>query len=98
LVGYREQAEAARGVASSLPNPEPVRSNQVPAYATLAADYGLPLDMYFVTSNNVEQIVEEELRSYVSGSLSPPETPLLKFWEVRDMFTAAHQTSIDHST
>jgi hypothetical protein len=96
LVRYREQAEAARAI--SLPNPEPVRSNQVPAYATLAADYGLPLDMYFVTSNNVEQTVEEEFRSYVSGSLSPPETPLLKFWEVRDMLTVAHQTSIDHST
>jgi hypothetical protein len=96
LVGYREQAEAARAI--SLPNPEPIQSNQVPAYATLAADYGLPLDMYFVTSNNVEQTVEEELRSYVSGSLSPPETPLLKFWEVRDMLTVAHQTSIDHST
>jgi hypothetical protein len=96
LVGYREQAEAARAI--SLPNPEPVRSNQVPAYATLAADYGLSLDMYFVTSNNVEQTVEEEFHSYVSGSLSPPETPLLKFWEVRDMLTVAHQTSIDHST
>ena len=81
-----------------MPNAEPVRSSQVPAYATLAADYGLPLDMYFVTSNNVEQMVEEEFRSYVSGSLSPPETPLLKFWEVRDMLTVAHQTSIDHST
>ena len=81
-----------------MPNAEPVRSNQVPAYATLAADYGLPLDMYFVTSNNVEQTVEEEFCSYVLGSLSPPETPLLKFWEVRDMLTVAHQTSIDHST
>jgi len=98
LVGYQEQAEAARGATSSLPNPEPIWSNQVPAYATLAADYGLPLDMYFVTSNNVEQMVEKEFHSYVSGSLSPPETPLLKFWEVRDMLTVAHQTSIDHST
>jgi hypothetical protein len=98
LVGYQEQAEAARGVASSLPNPESVQSNQVPAYTTLVADYGLPLDMHFVTSNNVEQTVEEEFCSYISGLLSPPETPLLKFWEVRDMLTAAHQTSIDHST
>jgi hypothetical protein len=98
LVRYWEQAEAARGVASSLPNPEPIQSNQVPAYTTLAADYGLPLNMYFVTSNNVKQTVEEEFRSYISGSLSPPETPLLKFWEVRDMLTTAHQTSIDHST
>ena len=50
----------------------------------LAANYGLPQDMYFTTSNSFEQPVEEEYHSYVSGALSPQGTNILKFWEVRD--------------
>ena len=88
MVEYRERAEAERTQRStegSAPvHSDPVRPDQVPAYATLAADYGLPQDMYFATSNSFEQTVEEEYRSYVSGALSPQGTNILKFWEVRD--------------
>ena len=84
LVEYQEWARAERNIVGSSPTaPNPVQSNQVPAYFTLAEDYGLPQDMYFATSNNSDQTVEEEFSSYVSGSLSLQGTNMLKFWEVR---------------
>jgi len=86
LVEYWEQAKAERtrrSTEGSAPvHSDPVRPDQVPAYAMLAADYGLPQDMYFATSNSFEQTVKEEYRSYVSGALSPQGTNILKFWEV----------------
>jgi len=83
-VEYREWSKAKRGNVSSTA-PEPVRSNQIPAYTSLAQQYGLPDDMYFATPDSLEeQTVEEEYRSYVTASISPPGTNILKFWEVCD--------------
>ena len=69
---------------SSPTAPNPVQSNQVPAYFTLAKDYGLLQDMYFTTPDNSEQTVKVEFLffSYVSGLLSLQGTNMLKFWEV----------------
>jgi hypothetical protein len=83
-VEYHERSKAKRGNVSST-TPEPIRSNQIPAYTSLAQQCGLLDDMYFATPDSLEeQTVEEEYRSYVTASISPPGTNILKFWEVCD--------------
>ena len=84
---YYEQSTVQRGNAAStcLP-PESVRSNQIPVFTSLAQQNRLLDNMYFITPENTEeQTVEEEYHSYLTASVSPPETNVLTFWEVSEL-------------
>ena len=71
LVKYQEWARAKRNIAGSSPTaPNPVQSNQVPAYFTLPEDYGLPQNMYFTTPDNSDQTVKEEFSSCVRATFA----------------------------
>lgn len=86
---YCEWSKTQRGntLSSSLPS-ESARSNQVPAFTSLAQQYGLPDDMYFTTPINHEEQSIEEFRSYVTSPVSPMGTNELKFWEVCELSDA----------
>jgi hypothetical protein len=73
------------GLGATPPPPTttgPTPPAAIPAYMSLAAQYGLS-DMDFQSSEDVQgQTVEQEYQSYVTAALSKPGTDMLKFWEV----------------
>ena len=87
-----ECREWSRGNAapSSLPF-EPVRVSQILGFTSLAQQYRLSDGMDSTTLENAEcQPVEEEYCSYVTVPVSPPETNVLKFWEVCEVLDATN--------
>jgi len=61
--------------------------DQTPAYASLAAQYGLQ-DMQITDSSSVmDQTVEQEYQSYATAPISSPGTNILKYWEVNHFVT-----------
>jgi hypothetical protein len=48
---------------------------------SLAAQYGLNVDMNIGNSRNNEQTTEQEYQAYVTAPCSPGDTDILKFWE-----------------
>jgi hypothetical protein len=60
----------------------PTPSAAIPAYVSLAAQYGLS-DMDFESSEDIQgQTVEKKYQPYVTAAYSKPGTDMLKFWEV----------------
>lgn len=62
---------------------EPLHQDQnVPTYMSLAAQYGLDDDMDMSNLGNQGQTYEQEHQAYVTAPCSPPNTNILKHWEV----------------
>ena len=55
---------------------------ELPAYMSLADQYGLDDDMYIRKPRVGRQTVDEEYRVYVAEAPSDEDTDPLKFWEV----------------
>jgi hypothetical protein len=82
MAKYRERGQetgAASAMATAPSSPTPI-----PAYASLAEQYGL-IDM-FATPEDVEgQTLEQECQAYITVGLSKQGTGMLKFWEARNL-------------
>jgi hypothetical protein len=78
---YREQANAA---AQPPPVPAAQGSSNVPAFMTLAAQYGLEDDdLGFGNNNTGHQTLEQEYQTYITAPLSNLDFAHVKYWEVR---------------
>jgi hypothetical protein len=81
MLKYREKAHIPNEVSyfsETLPS-----AKDVPAYMSLAAQYGIDNDMDFGNSGQDEQqTIDQEYQAYVTASCSPKGTDILKFWEV----------------
>ena len=79
MLKYREKAH---GDSNDYPETRP-SAEDVPAYMSLAAQYGIDNDMDFGNSGQDEQqMIDQEYRAYATVSCSPKGTDILKFWEV----------------
>ena len=80
MLEYRERIKERAGPIASSTTTNPIP--QVPAYMSLAEQYGLD-DMELGASEDVEtQTVEQEYQAYITALISVPGTDMLKFWEV----------------
>ena len=77
-----EYHQRANPVASEM-GPRPAESsNRLPAFVSLAQQYGLQ-DMHVVSSRSTErQTVEQEFQSYTNSQVSSEVAGIIKFWEV----------------
>ena len=80
MVEYRERKIATTPGQESVPAAGPSTS-AVPAYMSLAAQYGIT-DMEISNPGICDQTVEEEYQVYITAPLSPNTMDILKFWEV----------------
>ena len=76
MLQYRQKIS----IASKAAVPEP-DLGVLPAYMSLAAQYGLE-DMTIGASDTQERSIEQEYQAYITASLSPTNIDILKFWEV----------------
>ena len=82
MLEYRERIKERAGPIALSTTTNPTHPTQVPAYMSLAKQYGLD-DMELGASEDVEtQTVEQEYQAYITASISVPGTDMLKFWEV----------------
>ena len=73
---YRE-----REIAATPDQSVPPATAEVPAYMSLAAQYGVT-DMEIGDSGIGDQTIEQEYQAYIMAPLSPKTMDILKFWEV----------------
>ena len=79
MVEYRQRAAATEEQGA----PAGPSTDDMPAYQTLAAQYGIEEEMDIGRSNTREQTVEQEYQAYIMAPLSPKNINILKFWEVQ---------------
>jgi hypothetical protein len=77
MTEYRQQSIAEEDVAV----PACTATQEMPAYMTLAAQYGIEDEMD-VGDNVNNQTVEQEYQSYITAPHSPNNVNIVKFWEV----------------
>lgn len=79
MLEYRQKINTTSG--ESMPTNADLDMGEMPAYMSLAAQYGLEDDMTIGRSGGQEQTVEQEYQAYITAPLSPVDMPILKFWE-----------------
>jgi hypothetical protein len=80
MAEYRAVAGAELPV---LPSAVP-STDEMPAYMTLGAQYGIADEMD-ITVNSGQQTIEQEYQAYITAVTSPKTTNILGFWEVINM-------------
>ena len=87
MLKYREQVKERAGDTAILPaTTSTTRPTAIPAYASLAEQYGLEDMQFGPAEDDRGQTVEQEYQAYVTAALSKPGTDMLKFWEVRRFY------------
>lgn len=76
MLKYRERTDQSASTAEADPG-----AGDMPAYMSLADQYGLgdEMDIGTVTSR---QTIEQEYQAYITAQLSARSFDILKFWEV----------------
>jgi len=77
---YREKMKGTAGESTQTPNP--LRTEDMPRYMTLADQYGIADEMEIGESSEGSQTIEQEYQAYVTAALSQKTIDILKFWEV----------------
>jgi hypothetical protein len=75
---YREKLKGTAG--ESTQNPLP--TEDMPRYMTLADQYGIADEMEIEESSEASQTIEQEYQAYVTAALAQKTVDILKFWEV----------------
>ena len=83
MMEYRQAIAEAAGEPPVLVPAVPSNS-EVPAYMSLASQYGIDDDMDIGDSTTRTQTTEQEYQSYITAPLSSKNINIIKFWEVSD--------------
>jgi hypothetical protein len=84
MAKYRERAWDTGAATATATATAPSNSTAIPAYASLAEQYGLT-DMFGTPEDVDGQTLEQEYQAYVTAALSKQGTVMLKFWEAHNL-------------
>jgi hypothetical protein len=88
MAEYRERARGTPAASSTVTGPTNLVA--IPAYASLAEQYGLTDMQFGAPEDTVGQTLEKEYQSYITAPLSKQGTDMIKFWEVgNNLFIAS---------
>jgi len=88
MAEYREWDRGTLAASSMVTGPTNLVA--IPAYASLAEQYGLTDMQFGALEDTVGQTLEQEYQSYITAPLSKQGTDMIKFWEVgNNLFIAS---------